>query len=109
MGGPKMVANFINFDDNPVEIQIRGKFLNGHGKITLNDEPVARFEEATPEPRADKPNKMEVVSKMTVAPLGTSLPPALLTICVVTYHRMPSVDVAMAVALLACMQDISSF
>ena len=73
MSGPKMVANFINFDENPVELQIRGKFLNSRGKITVDDEPVAKFEGSTPAPMADKPNKLEVVSKMTIAPLGTSL------------------------------------
>ena len=89
-----MVANFINFDENPIELQIRGKFLNSHGKITVDDELVAKFEGSTPAPMADKPNKFEVVSKMTIAPLGTSLLSAwsathilLLPSCTISRHR----------------------
>ncbi|KAF9651262.1 hypothetical protein BDM02DRAFT_3110991 [Thelephora ganbajun] len=87
LGGPKMIANFTNFDDRPIELQVRGKLLNSDGKILLDDQLVARFEGGILEPIAGQPNKLETVSKMTVAPL---------------------VDVAMVVTLLVCLQDISS-
>lgn len=68
-----MVANFTNFGGEPIELQVRGKLLlNNNGKILLNDQPVARFEGGVLEPMAGQPDKFETVSKMTVAPLGTS-------------------------------------
>lgn len=65
-----MVASFINFDDGPTELQIRGKLLNSSGKVMLDGQPVATFEGGILEPTAEQPKKFETVSKMTVAPLG---------------------------------------
>lgn len=73
LGGPRMVATFANFDDEPVELQVRGKLLNSKGKVTLNNEPIARFEGGIPEAIADESKKMGTASKLTVAPLGASL------------------------------------
>lgn len=67
-----MVVNFVNFDEEPIELQVRGKLLNNKGKITLNNEPIARFEGGIPEAIADEPNKSGTVSKITIAPLGRS-------------------------------------
>ena len=67
-----MTVNFTNFDDQPVELQVRGKLLDNNGKITLNDQPVARFEGGLLQPMAGQPDKLETVSKITIAPLGTS-------------------------------------
>jgi len=72
LGGSKMVTSFTNFDDKLVDLQVRGKLLSSNGKILLDDQPVARFEGGIMEPLAEQPGKFETVSKMTVAPLGTS-------------------------------------
>ncbi|KAF9780328.1 hypothetical protein BJ322DRAFT_1112988 [Thelephora terrestris] len=87
LGGPRMVANLTNFDDESVELQVRGKLLNSSGKITLHGQPVAKFEGGILEPIADQPKKLETLSRMTVAPL---------------------VDVAMVVTIFVCLQDIAS-
>lgn len=76
-GGHKMSASFTNFDDKSVELQIRGKLLNSNGKIVMNDQPIARFEGGIMEPLARKPGKSESISRMTIAPLGTSVSSAL--------------------------------
>jgi len=68
-----MVAKFKNFDDKPIELHVRGKLLSSNGKIILNDQPVARFEGGILEPITEQPNKFETVSKVTVAPLSTSI------------------------------------
>ena len=81
-----MVVNFTSFDEKAVELQVRGKLLDSSGKITMNDQLVARFEGGILQPMAGQPDKLEAVSKITVAPLGTSFAlPAYLT--VVSYHR----------------------
>ena len=72
LGGPRMVVNFANFEEEPIELQVRGKLLNSKGKIVLNSEPIARFESGVPEAIADEQNKLGTVSTMTVAPLGES-------------------------------------
>lgn len=105
LGGLRMAVNFVNFDEEPIELQVRGKLLNSKGKITLNNEPIARFEGGIPEAIGDKSNKPETVSKITVAPLGESF---LLVGVINSYHRVPPVDVAMIVTIFACLQDISS-
>ena len=71
-GGHRMTTNFVNFDDEPMELQVKGKLLSNKGKVTLNNEPVARFEGGIPEAVADDPKKIRTVSKLTVAPLGAS-------------------------------------
>lgn len=86
-GGHKMSANFTNFDEKSVELQIRGKMLNSTGKIVLDDQPIARFEGGIVEPVARKPGKSEVVSRMTVAPLGTSVSPTRSAARSVSYLR----------------------
>lgn len=86
-GGHKMSANFTNFDEKSVELQIRGKMLNSNGKIVLDDQPVARFEGGIVEPLARKPGKSEIVSRMTVAPLGMSAPSACSAARSVSYLR----------------------
>lgn len=108
-GGPKMVASFTNFDDKTIELQVRGKLLNSSGKIVLGDQPVARFEGGILEPIPGQPGKSETVSKMIVAPLGTYTPSTCALVSLfLTLRRGPSVDIAMAVTLLVCMQDIST-
>lgn len=69
-----MVANFINFDDKPVELQVRGKLMSSGGKVMLDGHPVASFEGGILEPITDQPNQFENITKMTIAPLGTSPP-----------------------------------
>lgn len=105
LGGPRMVASFTNFDDELIELQVRGKLLNSSGKIMLHGQPVAKFEGGILEPIVDQSKKLETLSKMTVAPLGTFLPSVHSTFCVV---NVQSVDVAMVVTLFLCLQDISS-
>ena len=78
LGGPKMVVNFTNFDDSPVELRVRGKLLDSSGKITLNDQPIAVFEGGILQPMAGQPDKLETIGKITVAPLGTS---SILSVC----------------------------
>ena len=63
-----------NFDERPLELQVRGKSLDSSGKIMLNDQPVARFEGGILAPIAGRPDKLETVSKLTVASLGMSTP-----------------------------------
>jgi len=70
LGGPKMVVNFTSFDDKAVELQVRGKLLDSGGKITWDDQLVARFEGGVMQQMASQPDKLETVSKITVAPLG---------------------------------------
>ena len=67
-----MVVNFTSFDEKAVELQVRGKLLDNGGKIMLDDQPVARFESGIPQPMAGQPDKLESISRITVAPLGTS-------------------------------------
>jgi hypothetical protein len=107
-GGHRMVANFINFDEEPMELQVRGKVLSSKGKILLNNEPIARFEGGIPEAIADEPNKSETASKMTVAPLGAF--PLLVwpIVCVFSYCCVPLVDVALMVIIFLCLQDLTS-
>ena len=71
-----MVVNFTSFDEKAVELQVRGKLLDSGGKITLDDQPVARFQGGILQPMASQPDKLETVSKITVAPLGKSLIPS---------------------------------
>ena len=75
LGGARMAVKFTNFDEKPVKLQVRGKLLDSGGKIMLNDQPVARFESGVPQSMAGQPDKLEAVSKITVAPLGTSVRP----------------------------------
>ena len=75
LGGPRMVANFVNFDDRPSELQVRGKLLNSSGKVMLDGQTIAKFEDGNLEPMAGKPKKFETVTKITIAPLGTLHPP----------------------------------
>jgi hypothetical protein len=67
-----MVANFVNFDEEQIELQLRGEVLSGHGEIALYDEPIAGLGGGIPEPHPDKPKKCGTANKMTVAPLGMS-------------------------------------
>ena len=103
-----MVANFANFDEEPMELQVRGKVLSTKGKVILNNEPVARFEGGIPEAITDEPNKLEAASKMTVAPLGTFFLSVSSIVSTFSYRGALSVDVAMMVTIFLCMQDISS-
>ena len=68
-----MAVKFTNFDDKPVKLQVRGKLLDSGGKIMLNDQPVARFQGGIPQSMAGQLDKLESVSKITVAPLGKSI------------------------------------
>lgn len=102
-----MVANFANFDEEPVELQVRGKVLSNKGKIVLNNEPIARFEGGIQEAVADEANKLEAASKMTVAPLGTFFLLVRSIVCT-SYRLVLLVDVAMMVTIFLCLQDISS-
>lgn len=68
-----MVVSFTNFDGRPAELKVRGRLLDSSGKIKFNGQPVARFEAGILEPTADRPGELETVSKVTVAPLGTSV------------------------------------
>jgi len=70
-----MAVKFTNFDEKPVKLQVRGKLLDSGGKITLNDQPIARFEGGVPQSMDGQPDKLESVSKITVAPLGMSAYP----------------------------------
>lgn len=70
-GGPRMAASFKNFDENPVELQIRGKILSNKGKILLDDLPIARFEAGLLASADDGLSEPEIISRMAVAPLGT--------------------------------------
>ena len=104
-----MVAKFVNFDDEPLELQARGKLLNGNGKATLDEEPIAKFEGGTLEPISDQPNKSETITRVTIAPLGTPPPAMYSTVWVISYHRRAIVvDVFMVVAVFVWLQDISS-
>ena len=67
-----MVVNFTSFDDKEIELQVRGKLLDSGGKIILDDQPVARFQGGILQPMAGQPDELETVSRITVAPLGTS-------------------------------------
>ena len=85
LGGAKMVVNFTSFDEKPVELQVRGKLLDSGGKIILDDQPVARYEGGILQPMAGQPDKLEPVSKITVAPLGKSPTPSVHSDVSLTY------------------------
>lgn len=106
--GPKMIASFTNFDDKTIELQLRGKLLSSNGKIVLGDQPIARFEGGIVEQTAGQPGKSETVSKMIIAPLGTYAPCQRAPVLLFLTFGVASVDIAMAVTLLVCMQDIST-
>ena len=106
LGGPRMIANLTNFDDKPVKLHVRGKLLNSNGKIVLDDQPVAKFERGILEPMAGQPDRLETVSKMTLAPLGTPILPACSN--TIPYSAALSVDVAMAASIFVCLHDISN-
>jgi len=107
-GGPKMIASFTNFDDKAIELQLRGKLLSSNGKIVLGDQPVARFESGISEPTAGQAGKSETVSKMIIAPLGTYTPRQRAPVLLFLTFGVAPVDIAMAVTLFVCMQDIST-
>jgi len=103
-----MVVNFTSFDEKPVELQVRGKLLDSGGKIILDDQPVARFEGGVLQPMAGQPDKLETVSKITVAPLGKSL---ILSVSTLRHRFSPPtalVDVAMVATIFVCLHDISN-
>jgi hypothetical protein len=103
-----MVASLTNFDDKHVELQVRGNLLNSKGKILLDDQPIARFEGGLwskyPTNREDRIS----VTRMTVSPLGTSALSACAPLLLFLTSDAALVDVAMAVTLLVCLQDIST-